>query len=394
MNTSTSPNFFDSYDTPVTNAGGAAKSQLHDVLRLIRSENIGCATFYRLLRQYGTAAQALDSVPHLAARGGRQIRLFSEQEARAELESIQKHGARFISFQDTEYPSLLHVVPDAPPLLAVLGHAHILQSKPCIAIVGARNASANGCQFAHKLAYELGQAGYVVVSGLARGVDGYAHRGALATGTVAVIAGGVDTQYPPEHKNIYQQMQEQGVIVSEQPFGKAPHQRSFPARNRIIAGMSVGVIVVEATLKSGSLITADYAADYGREVFAVPGSPLDPRSKGVNNLLRHGATMVESAEDVIEALQREKNILYEHAPPPTALMEQGAVTSQPPAQSDLDQARDAVVPLLSYEAVSSETLLQMAQVPARLFSIVLLELELAGRLVRHSGGRVSLLSGL
>src|SRR3954469_7843549 len=271
-------------------------------LRLARTENVGPVTFRNLIARFGTASAALEELPRLAARGGKgNFVLADESEAERELEALAKLGGRLIAACEAEYPPGLKALEAPPPVISVLGHPHLLQ-KEMIAIVGARNASALARKFADTLSRELGFAGLVVVSGLARGIDTSAHEAALAVGTVAVVAGGVDIIYPPENEKLYGEIKNRGVIVSEMRLGEAPQARHFPRRNRIISGLSRGVVVVEAAEKSGSLITAQYALEQGREIFAVPGSPLDPRAKGANRLIKDGATLTESAEDILSVL--------------------------------------------------------------------------------------------
>ena len=261
-------------------------------VRLIRSEQIGPATFAALLQRYGSASEALNALPRLARRAGRTrgIAIASETAIDEEFERVARIGARLVALPDPEYPTRLAELEAPPPVITVLGEIEIL-SRPAIAMVGARNASAIAMRFARELARDQGQAGLTVVSGLARGIDAAAHHGSLDTGTVAVLAGGVDNVYPPDNKELYARIREQGAIVSEMPIGFAPVAQHFPRRNRIISGLAQGVVVVEAAMNSGSLITARFAAEQGREVFAVPGSPLDPRCKGTNNLIRDGATL-------------------------------------------------------------------------------------------------------
>lgn len=359
-----------------------------DALRLIRSEQVGPMTFFHLVKYCGSVAKALEMAPELSRRGGRKkpIRITPKAEAEREFEALTRFGARVILYGTEEYPRLLQFIPDAPPLLTLRGHAHLFAHPRLIGIVGARNASANGCAFAKKIASDLGTAGYTVVSGLARGVDAAAHRGSLASGTVAVIGGGINNVYPPENAALYEELAATGAILSELPFGAEPHARSFPARNRIIAGMTRGVAVIEASPKSGSLITAQYANDYGREVFAVPGSPMDPRAQGANSLIRQGAVMLESVRDILQNLSPMGEI---------PLAERDSLQFQEPAarlpeEAQLTEARTAVMAALSYSPATPDDLIAACGTAPSLFMVVLLELELAGRLERHPGGAVSL----
>ena len=351
-------------------------------LRLIRSENIGPITYFQLLARFGSAQAAIDAIPGLAARGGgRAPRLAAEREIEREIAEVERLGARYLFFGQGAYPSLLAEIETAPPALIAEGDLGLLD-RPGVAIVGARNASAAACRFARQLAHDLGGTGTQVVSGLARGIDSAAHDGALATGTIAVIAGGIDICYPPENAPRQRAIAERGLLLAEQPPGVEPRARHFPYRNRIIAGLTVGTVVIEAAPKSGSLITARHAAEYGREVMAVPGSPLDPRAQGCNALIREGATLVQNADDVLEAITpmrvrpfREPDRPYEA---PAAADEFGAAE------------RRAVAGLLCATPVPVDELIRQSRLPPATVHAVLLELELAGRLERHAGGRVSI----
>jgi DNA processing protein len=275
-----------------------------DWLRLIRSENVGPVTFRTLVNHFGGARAALEALPHLSRRGGatRLLRICSEEEAEREMAAAARLGVRYVALGEADYPPLLRHVHAPPPLLGLRGDAAVL-ARPLVAVVGARNASALGRRFAQALARGLGEAGFGVVSGLARGIDAAAHEAALETGTVAVLASGHDRTYPPEHEPLLRALLRTGAAVSEMPLGWELRGRDFPRRNRLISGMSLGTVVVEAAERSGSLITARYALEQGREVFAVPGSPFDPRAKGTNALIRSGATLVTSPEDVVDALR-------------------------------------------------------------------------------------------
>lgn len=353
-------------------------------LRLIRSENIGPITYFQLLARFGSASAALAAIPDLAARGGgRGPKLAARAAVEREIEAVARLGASYLFLGQGAYPPLLAEVETAPPALIVKGHLSLLD-KPCIAVVGARNASAAACRFARGLAQRLGQAGHAVVSGLARGIDTAAHDGALDTGTIAVVAGGIDIFYPPENEARQRAIAERGLLVAEQPPGTEPRARHFPYRNRIIAGLGQGTVVVEAAPRSGSLITARLAAESGREVMAVPGSPLDPRAQGCNQLIRDGATLIQNADDVLEAVSpfrirpfRQKELDYAPAEVPSDVA---------------DVVRDAVTGLLNGTPVPIDELVRQAGLPPAAVQTVLLELELAGRLDRHAGGRVSLVA--
>lgn len=351
-------------------------------LRLIRSDNVGPITYFQLLARFGSADAALAAIPDLAARGGgRAPQLADRAQVEREMEAVERLGARYLFLGSPGYPPLLAELDTAPPALVVKGHDHLL-GKPAVAMVGARNASAAACRFARILAQGLGEAGAVVVSGLARGIDSAAHDGALASGTIAVIAGGIDIVYPPENEERQRAVAEQGLLIAEQPPGTEPRARHFPYRNRIIAGLAQGTVVVEAAPKSGSLITARYAAEFGREVMAVPGSPLDPRAQGCNQLIREGATLVQTAADVVEAIR----------PLHLDQLEQPRCDfgAQPVAADAEEQDRRTVTDLLGPVPVPVDELVRQSGRAPAVVQTILLELELAGRLERHAGGRVSL----
>ena len=355
-------------------------------LRLIRSENVGPVTFRQLLTRFGSAAEAIDMLPELARRGGRKrpIKVCTRTAAERELAEARKKGMDALFFGDIVYPRPLAQIEDAPAVLFLKGHAHLLD-RPMVAMVGARNASAIGRKLAGTIARDLGQAGYIVVSGLARGIDGAAHAASIGTGTVAVLAGGADVVYPRENETLYHQIMEGGAVLAEMPPGTVPQARHFPRRNRIISGLSLGVLVVEANPRSGSLITARYALDQGREVFAVPGSPLDPRAKGANSLLKQGGTLVESAEDIIDVLEAQKELWAE---------ETGGQAStpplEPPSGEDMDSARRSVQELLSPTPTALDDLIRESGLAPATVMTILLEMELAGTADRHPGGRVAL----
>lgn len=359
-----------------------------DWLRLIRTESVGPIVFRQLLTRFGTAAAALEALPDLARHGGRRqsLRIFPVAAAESELAALDRIGARLLAIAEPDYPEALARIEDAPPLIAVAGRQELLQ-RPTVAIVGARNASANGRRFAEDLATELGTAGYVIVSGLARGIDGAAHGAALATGTIGVQAGGIDVVYPPEHAGLVARIRETGLLLSECPVGVQPTARHFPRRNRLVSGLALGVVVVEAAPRSGSLITARMAAEQGREVFAVPGSPRDPRARGTNGLIRQGATLVQDAADVIEGLSGQLGLPLRHTV--TGGVED--LTESPPAGTDLASVRLTVENALSPSPTPVDEVVRDCQLSAPVVLAVLLELELAGRLERHAGNRVSLL---
>jgi len=368
-----------------------------DWLRLCRSETVGPVTFYALLRRFGSAAAALDALPRLAVRdGARPAVPQTRRDAEAELAAIDRLGGRLVCWGEPLYPSALAAVEDAPPVLTVLGHDEML-GIPMVAVVGARNASANGRRLAQSLAAGLAEAGIVVISGMARGIDAAAHLGGLENGSVAVVAGGADIVYPEENRGLYDALVRDGAIVAEMPLGTEPQARHFPRRNRIISGMALGVVVVEAAAKSGSLITARYALEQGREVFAVPGSPLDPRSRGANDLLRNGATLTETVADILAQLGpllQGRPPLRQPLPPQPRLPLPPAVPrpvlSAPAAPLGEDAALELIVEKLGPTPVAVDELVRQCQLSAASIATLLLELELAGRIERHPGNLVSL----
>jgi DNA processing protein len=357
-----------------------------DRLRLIRSDNVGPRTFYSLLNHFGNARAALERLPDLARRGGaaRSGRICSEEEARTELAACRRIGVTLVAPGEAAYPPRLATLEDAPPLLGVRVRASPdVLIRPMIAIVGSRNASGAGLKFAGQLARDLGDAGFVVISGLARGIDQAAHRATVESGTVAVLAGGHDRIYPPEHEALLAALLDQGGAISEMPLGHGPRAHDFPRRNRLISGASLGVVVIEAAHRSGSLITARMAAEQGREVFAVPGSPLDPRAAGTNDLIKQGAALVTEASDVINVIQPilERPIVLE-----------AREGDDGPLDFDTDPGeRGRIVTLLGPSPVSLDDLIRMSGLSPTIVRTVLLELELAGRLERHGGGLVSLI---
>jgi DNA processing protein len=373
-------------------------SERLDWLRLSRTEGVGPVAFRELLRRFGTAGKALEALPQLAKRAGRlkPMKPVSRAEAADELETWAKAGARLLAQCEPDYPETLAAAEDAPPLIGVRGRLDLL-AMPKVGIVGARNASANGRRIAEDMAAGLAENGFTVVSGMARGIDTAAHLGALKTGqhragpkpggTVAVVAGGIDVLYPPENAALFDRLALEGAIVAELPPGTTPQARHFPRRNRIISGLSLGVVVVEAALKSGSLITARLALDQGRDVMAVPGSPLDPRCRGTNRLIREGAILVEDYSHILEHLGQT-------AAPKQHFAEKIQIDSQDidfTTSTDMDSARSEVVSLLGPSPVAVDELLRQCHCSAPIMGMVLLELDLAGRLERHPGNRVSLL---
>ncbi|WP_052215615.1 DNA-processing protein DprA [Sphingomonas sp. ERG5] len=349
-------------------------------LRLIRTAQIGPVTYRQLIARFGDAASAIAALPDLAARGGGRAPVVADRAiAERELATAIKFGARHLFVDDHDYPALLAELDDAPPVLTLRGDMALL-GRTAVAMVGARNASAAACRFARQLAYQLADEGVAVVSGLARGIDTAVHVGALEGGTIAVIAGGIDIAYPPENAALQERIAREGLLIAEQPPGTEPRARHFPYRNRIISGLSVGTVVVEAAPKSGSLITARLAGEQGREVMAVPGSPLDPRAQGCNGLIRDGAILVQSAADVLETI-RPIDARMVRAP--------GASFTGPPPQDASDTERRDLLSLLGPVPVAIDELIRQSGFAPAVVQMVLLELELAGRLERHAGGRVS-----
>jgi len=370
-------------DTKTSATINLTDEQRIDWLRLIRSDRVGPHTFRSLVNHFGSARAALDRLPDLARRGGasRPGRICSEADARTELAASKNLGVSLLAPGEAGYPPRLAVLDDAPPLLGVRGAFDVLM-RPIIAIVGSRNASGAGLKFASQLARDLGEAGFVIASGLARGIDQSAHRASLASGTVAVLAGGHDRIYPPEHEELLAAIVgTSGAAISEMPIGHVPRARDFPRRNRLISGVALGVVVVEAAHRSGSLITARIAAEQGREVFAVPGSPLDPRAAGTNDLIKQGATLTTEAADVINAVEPIMGRPIELREP-----DHDEPLEIDPAASD----RARIIDLLGPSPVLLDDLIRMAGTSPAIVRTVLLELELAGRLERHGGGLVSL----
>ena len=356
-------------------------------LRLIRTENVGPITYNRLIDRFGSAEKALNALPELAKRGGKSapLKAFPADDAEKEIAKIEKLGAQLIVRGDAQYPSLLGETDDAPPVLTVFGNPALL-SKPSLGVVGARNASLAGRKIAESFSQKISAAGYVIVSGLARGIDSAAHLASINGGTVAVVAGGIDVVYPPENKILYDRIAAEGAVVAESPFGTEPIARHFPRRNRIISGLSLGVLVIEAAQKSGSLITARMAVEQNREVFAVPGSPLDPRAGGTNSLLKDGAHMAASADDVLQVLSglrlrplRESPAGWTGAPLPEV------------GDAEAEALQNIILENLSSAPVGVDELIRAVSAPPGYVLTILLELELAGRIERQAGNKVNLI---
>lgn len=362
-------------------------------LRLIRTDNIGAATFRDLVLFCGSAANAIERLPELNIRGGsaRPIRIMSVEDAEREIEAIYRNGAQLIGMGEPDYPQQLKNCEFPPPLVIVKGDTRVFR-KPPVAIVGSRNASVAGARFTERLAQDLGDAGFAVISGLARGIDAAAHKASMVSGTVAVLAGGLDRPYPAENLPIYRAIPEHGgALITEMPMGAEPRARDFPRRNRIIAGLSLGLIVIEAAERSGSLISARMAGEMGRTVFAVPGSPLDPRARGTNSLLKQGATLVTHVDDIIEGLapwMPTGELDLEDAPPAsiTQLDEDPAPLKLPATDND----RNRLVDALGITPIDIDSLVRFTGLDADAVQLILLELDLAGRIIRYPGNQVAL----
>ena len=350
-------------------------------LRLIRTPSVGPVTYRQLVGRFGSAEAAIEALPMLARRGGGRVPVPpSADMVEREIAAVERAGARYLFLGDDDYPAMLAAIDSAPPALIIRGDTAIAR-RPCVALVGARNASAAACRFARQLAAELSREGATIVSGLARGIDTAAHVGSIADGTIAVIASGIDIVFPPENSELQERVAHDGMLLAEQPPGTEPRARHFPYRNRIIAGLSIGTVVVEAVQKSGSLITARLAGEMGREVMAVPGSPIDPRTQGCNLLIREGATLVQSAADILEQIRPIDARSVRSPVDPF-----GGMADEEPDESD----RAVVITLLGPVPVAVDELIRQAGLPPPIIHTVLLELELARRVERHAGGRVSL----
>ena len=358
-------------------------------LRLIRSDNVGPATFRDLINHFGSAETALSMLPELSRRGGatRSVRIASEQDALRELDLADRFGARFVGIGEPDYPPALRQIDAAPPLLAVKGNLSAA-IRPTVGIVGSRNASISGTKFAAMIARDCGRAGYSVISGLARGIDTAAHRASLDTGTIAAMAGGLDQPYPPENLPLLEEIWNgAGSAISEMPFGWEPRARDFPRRNRLIAGCALGLVVVEAATRSGSLITARLAGEFGRLVFAVPGSPLDPRCHGTNGLLKEGAMIATGPDDIIEALAPLSQLDLFTTP---LAEEPDDAEGKPLMLPPDDTERSRIVDALGATPVEIDDVIRHTGLAPGAVYLVLLELDIAGRLHRHPGGLISL----
>lgn len=384
--------------------------QLFDWLRLIRTEGVGPRTFQSLVNRYGGAGEAIRALPELARRSGKTVKVATAIDVEREMDAARRLGARFVTTGEAAYPQALAAIDGAPPIIAVLGPLD-LSAHPLVSVVGSRNASAAGLRIAERLSRDIGGAGFGIVSGLARGIDAQAHKAALSTGTIAVLAGGLDRLYPEENRQLFDALCEQGAVVSEMPFGWVARGRDFPRRNRIVSGLSLGTIVVEAARKSGSLITTRFASEQGREVFAVPGSPLDLRAEGPNDLIRQGATLVRDAADILEVLRplvgRDYAAFDVQERPRDATgplwdeadwLGSGASAAQGPVEPPYDgweddrpaDPRATVIGLLSAAPAEPDDLARAAGLSIRELTVLLYGLEADAVVDRHLGGQVSL----
>lgn len=365
---------------------------LASIISLIRSENVGVKTFWNLISLYGSAGNALKHIAELSVRGGRDkpIKIFPKSQAEKELELALAKGVKIVSYLDEDFSLLLRNTEDCPALLYCLGNTKLLNGET-IAVIGSRNASVNGLRFAHKIARNLGERQQVIVSGFARGIDTSAHKASLESGTIAVFAGGVDHIYPPENEELYQQIIDQGLIVAELPLGSIPKSQNFPQRNRIISGLSNGVAVIEASLKSGSLITARFALQQNREIFVVPGFPMDPRYQGNNYLLKQGAHLLESADDILEILANSKikrSSLFELSKDFLNLVKMGQKDEI--SQKELTQARKEIIKLIGVSPCAIDAIISILKMSPGAVLTAIVELELAGKVIRHHGNQISM----
>lgn len=358
-------------------------------LRLARSENVGPKTFKKLIELYGNATDSIERVQELAANGGlkRKVKIASTTEIEDEINKTLEYGAQIFLSCDLSFPEKLKQIDDCPAAVIVKGSIERLNKQKCVAIVGARNASVNGCSFAKELALDLAKAGIIIASGLALGIDTYAHQGSINKCSIGVIAGGINNIYPPQNKKLFEDIVLNGAIIAELPINTAPLAKHFPQRNRIISGISDAIVVVEAALKSGSLITAEYANSQGKQVFSVPGTPTDARHKGTNMLIRNGAKITESAQDVLNFLASISDFSLGEK-----IANYNAPTLLPPTETELSKYRKKFVEALSYSPTNLDTILEQTTIPLNVANLLILELELAGRLVRSFGNKICLLS--
>lgn len=360
-------------------------------IRLSRSRNIGRTTLLNLIKIFDNVEDAINNVGNYSLQGGlsRPIELASFKSAQQELEECHKLNAQIICFNEEKYPVLLREIGDPPPIITARGRVDLMY-KNIVAIVGTRNPSTNGCKFAEKIAYELGQSGLIISSGMARGIDASAHYGAINSGTIGVIAGGVDNIYPAENTALYKEVIQKGLLVSENPLGSPPKGGNFPQRNRIISGLSLGVAVIEATLRSGTLITSRFAAEQNREIFAVPGSPFDPRYEGTNRLIKQGAKLIENSNDVLEEIMeiiknRERFAVLNES----FDKEFENIKFKAPDEDIIREARKLILQKVNYSPISIELLIDELELPVKIANIAFVQLELADR-IESKNGKVSL----
>ncbi|MGI4775788.1 MAG: DNA-processing protein DprA [Janthinobacterium lividum] len=361
-----------------------------DILKLIRSENIGPITFLKLIKTFGSAKSALENIEELSINGGYQkpIKIYSRESVKRELELLSKNNSKLLTYLSPKYSKLLLEIPDFPPIISYKGNIELLKNKKPIAIVGSRNASINARAFTTKIATELTTQGCILVSGLARGIDTAVHKANTAK-TIAIIAGGIDHIYPPENARLHEEIAENGLIIAELPIGTKPLGKHFPQRNRLISGLSLGTVVVEASLRSGSLITARTALDQNREVFAVPGFPLDPRSEGTNKLIKDGAILVESVKDIIDNLDNFDHLVSLNDNQSDANINFSSLSTNYLKQIN-SKMRQTVIDHLSSTPINLEDLIKETDFPLPIIHMIILELELAGRIARSPGNKVSL----
>ena len=364
---------------------------LLDVIRLINSENVGTKTFWHLISLYQNSSNALEHISELSLRGGKDIpiKVFSTEQAEKIIDQCESMGIEIISYLDPAFSTLLKNIDDCPALLYCKGNINLLNENT-IAIVGSRNASINGLRFAHKIAKDLSDNEMIIVSGFARGIDTAAHKASIENGTIAVLAGGIDNIYPPENKELYSEIISKGLIVAELPLGSIPRPQNFPQRNRIISGLSQAVAVIEATLKSGSLVTAKIALQQNREIFAVPGFPLDPRYQGTNYLLKQGAHLLESATDIIEVVESSKIKRYSLFEQENKFLTIGKIKkSEEFSEKLLTQARSEIIKLVSVSPTSVDEIISTTKISSTAVLTAIVELELAGKVIRHYGNKIS-----
>jgi DNA processing protein len=369
------------------NATELSFSERRDWLRLIRTTTVGPVAFNSLINRYGNAGDALSALPRLAARASRKAKMVIPplEDIEGEMRANDELGVHLLCSCEPDYPKYLKAVTPTPPIISVLGNVDLLH-EPCVAIIGSRNASAIGLRFARQIAHELGAEGFTIVSGLARGIDAQAHIGALDTGTVGVLGGGIDNVYPRQNAELFADMRERGALVSESPLGYRATARDFPRRNRIISGLCQGVVVIEAAERSGTLITARYALEQNREVMAAPGSPLDPRTKGCNRLIQQGAALIENTEDILHVLASTGQIDFQE---PQDGYDQPDINWDD-VETDIDNARSALLSLCSPTPTIRDEIIRQSGIAFPIASAALLELELAGEILVEEDGRISL----